>query len=193
MLAKRSIALTDAALLPEPILRREDIAGSLRACEVLSDARRQAQQMLVLQEEESGRRHAQALASFWETANGFLAELKAERGAFEQQAMDTLEALLNEALRHLLDETTLAERTRALVKNLAASQPDKTVATLSAHPDMLEPLQEWLAQSRFSEHWQVRGDATIASGSLRLSDANGAFDIDWASLRDGLLSADRSD
>lgn len=193
MLAKRSIALTDAAVLPEPILRREDIADSLRACEVLVDARRQAQQMLVRQQEQSDRLHAQALAGFWETANAFLAELKVQRDAFEQQAMDALEALLNEALRHLLDDTTLAERTRALVKNLAASQPDKTIATLSAHPDMVDPLVEWLAQSRFSEHWQLRGDATMALGSLRLSDVNGAFDIDWASLRDGLLSADRTD
>ncbi|MFH7365566.1 HrpE/YscL family type III secretion apparatus protein, partial [Pseudomonas syringae pv. tagetis] len=29
MLAKRSIALTTASLLPDPILRREDIADSL--------------------------------------------------------------------------------------------------------------------------------------------------------------------
>ncbi|WP_310886866.1 MULTISPECIES: HrpE/YscL family type III secretion apparatus protein, partial [Pseudomonas syringae group] len=34
MLAKRSIALTAAALLPEPILRREDIADSLLARDI---------------------------------------------------------------------------------------------------------------------------------------------------------------
>lgn len=193
MLAKRSIALTDAAVLPEPILRREDIADSLLAREILVDARQQARQMLVRQQEEGDRLHSQALASFWETANAFLEELKVQRDAFQQQAMGAVEELLSDALRHLLDDTTLAERARAAVRNLAGSQPDETVATLSAHPDMVEPLAEWLAQSRFSEHWQLKGDATMALGSLRLSDANGAFDIDWASLRCGLLGADRSD
>jgi len=46
---------------------------------------------------------------------------------------------------------------------------------------------EWLSQSRFAECWQLRGDVSLAPQSLRLSDANGAFDVDWPSLRRGLL------
>lgn len=193
MLAKRTIALTDAAVLPEPILRREAIADSLLAREILVDAQQQVQQILVRQQEEGERLHQQALARFWETANAFLQGLEAQREALQQQAMDAVEALLSDALRHLLDETSLAERARALVKNLAASQPNEAVATLSAHPDMVEPLAEWLAQSRYAGHWQLKRDATMVPDSLRLSDANGAFEIDWADLHKGLLGADQTD
>ncbi|WP_310886637.1 HrpE/YscL family type III secretion apparatus protein, partial [Pseudomonas cannabina] len=44
MLAKRSITLTGNAVLPEPVLRREDIANSLLARNILADARQQAEQ-----------------------------------------------------------------------------------------------------------------------------------------------------
>ncbi|MGX9566201.1 type III secretion system stator protein SctL [Pseudomonas sp. CFBP 5748] len=192
MLAKRRIALTDSVVLPEPILRREHIADSLLAREILFDAQQQVQAMRVVQQEEGQRLHRQALAEFWETANAFLQDLQVQRDALQQQAMSAVEELLSDALRHLLDNTTLAERARALVKNLAASLPNEAVATLSVHPDMVEPLAEWLAQSRFAELWQLKRDTTLTPGSLRLSDANGAFEIDWADLRDGLLGADRA-
>ncbi|OUM06943.1 type III secretion protein [Pseudomonas syringae] len=191
MLARRSIALTTAALLPEPILRREHIADSVRARDVLADAQRQAERMRVLEQEKAQQLQQQALARFWENANAFLDELQQQRKTLQQEMMAAVEALLSESLRHLLDATTLDERARALARNLAASQLNEISATLSVHPDMAEPVAEWLAQSRFAEHWQLRRDASVASGSLRLSDANGAFDIDWVTLRNGLLGADR--
>ncbi|MCF5210108.1 HrpE/YscL family type III secretion apparatus protein, partial [Pseudomonas syringae] len=43
MLAKRSITLTADAVLPEPVLRREDIANSLLARDILTGAQRQAE------------------------------------------------------------------------------------------------------------------------------------------------------
>ncbi|QHF02093.1 HrpE/YscL family type III secretion apparatus protein [Pseudomonas asturiensis] len=190
MLAKRSIALTDTALLPEPIVRREHIADSLLARDVLADARREAQQLLLQAQEEGGRLQQQALAEFWATANAFLCDLHVMRDALQRQVMDSVESLLNDALSQLLDDTTLAERARAVVRNLAASQLNEAAATLSVHPDMAEPVAEWLAESRFAEHWRLKRDLSIAVGSLRLSDANGAFDIEWAALRDGLLGAE---
>ncbi|MCF5429312.1 HrpE/YscL family type III secretion apparatus protein, partial [Pseudomonas syringae] len=39
-------------------------------------------------------------------------------------------------------------------------------------------------------HWALKRDATLATESLRLSDANGAFEIDWATLRNGLAGAE---
>ncbi|MCF5467669.1 type III secretion system stator protein SctL [Pseudomonas syringae] len=193
MLAKRSIALTAAALLPEPILRREHIADSLLARDVLADAQQQASQLLALEQEKAQRLQQQALTQFWESANRLLAELQSQREVLQEQAMCAVEALLSESLRQLLDDTTLAERARAVVRNLAASQLNEALATLSVNPDMAEPVAEWLAESRFAEHWQLKRDATIAVGSLRLSDANGAFDIDWTNLRNGLLGDESSD
>ncbi|KTB84819.1 type III secretion system stator protein SctL [Pseudomonas syringae] len=193
MLAKRSIALTAAALLPEPILRREHIADSLLARDVLADAQQQASQLLALEQEKAQRLQQQALTQFWESANRLLAELQSQREVLQEQAMCAVETLLSESLRQLLDDTTLAERARAVVRNLAASQLNEALATLSVNPDMAEPVAEWLAESRFAEHWQLKRDATIAVGSLRLSDANGAFDIDWTNLRNGLLGDESSD
>ncbi|OBS41616.1 type III secretion protein [Pseudomonas syringae pv. syringae] len=190
MLAKRSITLTADAVLPEPVLRREDIADSLLARDILTDAQRQAEQLLILEQAKADRRHQEALAQFWERANAFLDELHVQREALQQQAMTAVEELLTEGLRQLLDETTLAERARALVRNLAASQLNEAVATLSVHPEMAEPVAEWLAESRFAELWELKRDATLATESLRLSDANGAFEIDWATLRNGLAGAE---
>lgn len=193
MLAKRSIALSAATLLPEQILRREEIADSLLAQNILADAQAQVGQMLARQQEEGDRLREQALAEFWTSANVFLIELKAQRESLQRQAMEAVEQLLTESLKHLLDETSLAERARALVKNLAASQLNESVATLSVHPDIADAVAEWLAQSRFAEYWQLKRDASIATESLRLSDANGAFDVDWATLRNGLMGSQPSD
>lgn len=186
MLAKRSIALTTAALLPEPIVRRETIAESLLAQDILAEAQVQVREMITRQQAQSDRLQQRALAEFWVSANVFLADLKRQREALQQQAMETVEQLLSDSLKHLLDQTSLAERVRALARNLAASQLNDAVATLSVHPDIADTVAEWLAASRFAQHWQLKRDAAIAVESLRLSDANGAFDIEWTTLRNGL-------
>lgn len=187
MLAKRRLVLSSSVVLAETILRREDIADTQRACEVLDDARRQARQILDEAQQEAQRLQDQALAQFWDRAERFLHDLEQQRQIQQEQAMQAVEELLYGAMARLLDEADLAERTRALVRHLAESQPVEAVATLSAHPDMLPSLTQWLAGSRFAEHWQLKGDASLAADSLRLSDANGAFDVDWASLRRGML------
>jgi type III secretion protein L len=190
MLAKRSLCVNSATIVAEPILRHADIVDSLRAREVLEDARRQGEQLLTELQAQAQSRHEQALAEFWDTANGFLHSLGQQRESLQREAMASVEALLTSALSRLLDETTLAERVRALARNLAASQLNESVATLSCHPDMLGALTRWLTDSRFAEHWQLRSDASLPADSLRLSDANGAFDIDWKHLRRGLLGAE---
>ncbi|RAU41493.1 MULTISPECIES: type III secretion system stator protein SctL [unclassified Pseudomonas] len=190
MLAKRSLSLASFDVLAEPVLRREDIADMQRACEVLDTARREAQQLLADAAEQAQREREQALAQFWTQANAVLEGLELQRQRLQQDALETLEALLNESLARLLDEASLAERTRAVVRNLADSQRHAVLATLSAHPDRLDDLAAWLAQSRFAEHWQLKGDPLMPDDALRLSDEQGAFDIDWASLRRGLLGAD---
>lgn len=186
MLAKRRLVLSSSAVLVTDILRREDLAGTVLAAEVLDNARAEAEQILADAHTQAQQEKDQALAQFWDSANGFLQQLEQQRSALAQESMEAVEALLNEALAELLDQTTLAERSRALMRNLAAGQTVETRAVLSAHPDMLDSLAEWLSASRFADHWQLKGDPTLAPQTLRLSDANGAFDIDWDSLRRGL-------
>ncbi|WP_296262358.1 MULTISPECIES: type III secretion system stator protein SctL [unclassified Pseudomonas] len=187
MLAKRSLSLGSTTVLAETLLRRQDIADLQLASEVLRDAHLAAGQILAEAREQGQRERDQAHVQFWENANAFLQDLAQQRQALQRESMLAVEALLNAALASLLDDTTLAERTRALVRHLAASQRLEAVATLSAHPDVLDDLRQWLDQSRFAEHWQLKGDPLMAHHTLRLSDANGAFDIDWANLRNGLL------
>jgi type III secretion protein L len=187
MLTKRRLVLSPSAVLIEPLLRREDIADTQLAAEVLSNARREAALILEEARHQAQQEKDDALGQFWASANQFLQALNQQRQALERESMVAVEALLTSTLARLLDESTLAERTRALVRNLADSQPYETQATLGAHPDMLDDLRQWLAQSRFAEYWQLKADASLAPQSLRLSDANGAFDIDWTSLRRGLL------
>jgi len=187
MLVKRRLSLGPTIVLAEPIVRREDLADSRLARELLDAARLQADQLLAQVQEQAQRLLDQALAEFWGTANGFLQSLEEQRLASQRDAMASVEELLNLALGRLLDESSLVERVRALVRNLAASQVDEAAGTLSCHPQLLEPLGQWLADSRFADHWQLRGDTSMPPDALRLSHANGAFDIDWQSLRRGLL------
>lgn len=189
MLAKRSLSLASSAVLGETLLRREDIADIQRASEVLRNARSEAQEILADAREQAQRELDHALARFWDGANTLLEALEQQRQTLQRESMIAVEDLLNQTLARLLDETTLAERTRALVRNLADSQRFAAFATLSAHPDRLEALATWLGESRFAEHWQLKGDPLLAPDALRLSDDNGAFDIDWGSLRRGLLGA----
>ncbi len=186
MLAKRRLVLSSSAVLVTDILRREDLAGTVLAAEVLGNARAEAEQILADAHAQAQQEKDQALAQFWDSANDFLQQLEQQRSALAQESMEAVEALLSEALAELLDQTTLAERSRALMRNLAAGQTVETRAVLSAHPDMLDSLAEWLSASRFADHWQLKGDPTLAPQTLRLSDAHGAFDIDWDSLRRGL-------
>lgn len=187
MLAKRSLVLSSSAVLAETILRREDLADMQLASEVLRHAQQQAQDILIDARQQARQEQDQALAQFWDRANRFLQDLQLQRQTLQQEAMAAVEALLTATLTRLLDDTSLAERTRALVRHLADSQPDEATATLSAHPDLLDELRQWLAESRFAEHWQLKADPSLALHSLRLSDANGAFDVDWSRLRCGLL------
>lgn len=187
MLVKRRLSLGSAAVLAEPIVRREDLADTQLAHKVLDTARLEADQLLARVQEHAQGVLDQALAEFWDTANGFLQSLEEQRLTSQRDALASAEELLNLALGRLLDETSLVERIRALVRNLAASQVTEATGTLSCHPQLLEPLGEWLADSRFACHWQLKGDTSMPPDALRLSHANGAFDIDWRSLRRGLL------
>ncbi|MFJ3485268.1 type III secretion system stator protein SctL [Pseudomonas sp. NPDC090202] len=187
MLAKRRLALSSSAVLTQPLLRREVLADIQLASEVLGSARLEAEQLLEDTATQAQQQMDQALAQFWLQANAVLDGMAQQRLALERECLIAVEELLTGTLSRLLDEASLGERVRALLRQLADSQSGETTATLSCHPQMLESLTEWLQDSRFAGHWQLKGDPQMAPLSLHLSDANGALDIDWDSLRRGLL------
>ncbi len=188
MLVKRSLSL-GVSSLAEPILKREHIEDARRAEDVLAQALAQAEQIQLHAQEQAHEQVSQAVAEFWEQAGAFLQGLEAERQNFQDEALAAAEQLLSTAMARLLDEAGLAERTRALLRSLAASQPLEVRATLQCHPDLLPAVTQWLADSRFASVWQVQANSRLADDVLTLSHATGAFDIQWAQLRAGLLAA----
>lgn len=185
MLARRTLTL-GVAVLQEPILRQEHVDDARQAQHVLALAEQQAAAILAAAEQEAQRQITLAVGEFWVGANEFLQGFDYERTAYQAQALGTVEQLLNETLGRLLDATGLPERTRALLRDLAASQPIAATATLICHPDLEPVVQAWLVESRFAPFWQVQSSSAMAPLALTLSHASGAFDLDWQSLRDGL-------
>jgi len=188
MIVKRRLSLWSSAVLAELVVRREDLEDAQMANELLTVARVDIEQMLAGAKQHAQEVLDQALAEFWGTANEFLQSLEELRLNAQRDAVASAEELLNLALERLLDETDLAERVRAMVRCLATSQMDEAAATLSCHPQLLDPLIEWLGNSRFVDYWLLKSDASMETNALRLSNASGAFDIDWHSLRRGLLT-----
>ena len=186
MIVRRRLSL-GSAVLGERILRREDLAGVKLAHEVLGEAHLEAERL-------QNQAHAyvqgaldQALAEFWKMTDGLLRAFEQQRLSLELEAVESAEELLKLAIGQLLDEAPVTERIRALARSLASAQTDETLATLSCNPELLDTLAVWLSESRFVDHWKLKGDPSMSEESLRLNYANGALHIDWESLRRGLL------
>jgi len=88
MLAKRRLVLSSSAVLVTNILRREDLAGTVLAAEVLDNARAEAEQILAAAHAQAQHEKDQALAQFWESANGFLQQLEQQRLALAEESME---------------------------------------------------------------------------------------------------------
>lgn len=187
MLIKRRLSL-GAAVIAEPILRRQQLDDSLRAADLLTQAERQAAQQLRDGQVQQQQCLDQAAASFWSQANALLQAIEQERSAYQGAALAAVDSLLNTALSHLIDDTDLPQRIRALLRNLDLGLPHKVEASLTCHPDVAATVHDWLADKGLDSLWEVHADPETAPETLRLSNALGAFDIDWASLRRGLLA-----
>jgi type III secretion protein L len=53
---------------------------------------------------------------------------------------------------------------------------------------LLPEVQPWLATSKFATLWHLQSELSMPLDALRLSNASGAFDIDWSSIERGLLA-----
>ncbi|WLI16535.1 type III secretion system stator protein SctL [Pseudomonas wuhanensis] len=169
-------------------MRREHLADVLLASEVLDKAHIEADRLISAAQDEVRQLLDQATTEFWATAQGFLSSLEQQGVSLQRDAIASTETLLDVALGRLLDEAGLFERIRALVRNLASSQPNEPIGTLNCHPNVVEPLRAWLTENRFAQHWQLKADPDLTPEALRLSHASGAFEIDWPSLRRGVLT-----
>lgn len=186
MLTKRRFNL-GSPVLEEPILRLQLLEDTRRADELLSRAEKHAEQLLLEAHTQRQQYLDDAVASFWSEANVLLQAIDEERATYQRNALSTVDSLLNIALSRLLDETDLPERIRALLRNLTDSLPSKAEATLTCHPEIAGLVQDWLNTMGFDALWRVEADPAMTPDALRLSNALGAFHIDWPSLRRGLM------
>jgi type III secretion protein L len=188
MLVKRRISLSSTTVFAETLLRREDLAGTLLAGELLEAARLEINNLLAKAQTDAQQLKERALAEFWESTQVFVQALEDHHLTLQQDALASVEELLNLGLERLLDAADMPERVRALVRNLTDGWQGVDKATLSCHPSILDPLSEWIAASPFASLWQLKTDSALPPETLQLNHANGAFDIDWQSLRRGLLT-----
>jgi len=188
MLVRRRLSLGTHAVIHEPIVRREHFSDAQLASQLLDNARQQADTLRAEAQSDLQRKLDQALDEFWKKANAFLQNLETERQALQQTAMASVEELLTLAMGQLLEGTSFSERTRALINQLAVTQVHPDLATLSCHPDLLPEVQPWLATSKFATLWHLQSELSMPLDALRLSNASGAFDIDWSSIERGLLA-----
>jgi len=182
MLVRRRLSLGAEALLREPILRHEDLADAQRASDLLLAAQTEAEALIAEAQGQCQRSLDQAAGEFWEQANHFLQTLEDQRLALQRSAVESAEALLTQALTQLFDDTSVAERGRALINHLAASQSYACTATLTCPPELFADVQAWVAGSRFAALWQLREDISMPAQTLRLSSDAGEFDLDWPGL-----------
>ncbi|MEB2645709.1 HrpE/YscL family type III secretion apparatus protein [Pseudomonas canadensis] len=104
----------------------------------------------------------------------------------EQKALsDNLEryitGVVNQAIRHLLDETPQPQRLAALLKQLLASQVPGVNALLLCHPREIEALKHCLSRHD-AARWRLQPDDTISTQTLVLKTDEGDFHINWASM-----------
>ncbi|RON40058.1 type III secretion system stator protein SctL [Pseudomonas brassicacearum] len=182
MWIRRRLSLGAEALLREPILRREDLADAQRASDLLLVAQAQAEALIADAQGQCQRSLDQATGEFWAQANHFLQSLEDQRQTLQRSAVESAEAMLTLALTQLFDDTSVAERGRALINHLAASQSYACTATLSCPPELFADVQAWIAGSRFAALWQLREDTSMPPQALRLSSDAGEFDLDWSGL-----------
>ncbi|WP_434698146.1 type III secretion system stator protein SctL [Pseudomonas sp. D1-1] len=166
------------------IVRQERFADYRTAIDVLSQARADAD-ALVLQAENLRQEYLdQALAEFWGQASCFLQALEAERQQCRNSVIDVCRELLNIVIDRLFDEFQPQERARILLEHLAASRAYPTgSATLRCHPELFSEVQAWLAADNASALWQLREDITMPLQSIRLSTDAGEYDVDWIGLQ----------
>lgn len=185
MLTRRSLTLDRSLVLTDgPLLRREIFADSLLAGQLLTAARAEADSLLADAREHAAllRENArqQARAEVWRQADELLAQWQRQREQMWASIVVTAEALVGDVLQRLLGEQTEAARISAVVRQLAAAQPEDEEAVLYCHPDWLETATQVLQQTE--ARWTVRIDPRLAGETLCLRTEQGDFSLGWAAL-----------
>lgn len=189
MLCRHTITLHSTPSLPQTLIPRETLADGAQAEQLLAHAKTEADALLDQAEHTREELMEQAGLAFWQRANAQLQRWENERQAMCDHLERYATGVVNQAVRHLLDETAQPQRLAALLKQLLASQVPEVSALLLCHPRELETVKQRLA-THHATLWKLQPDDTISPQTLVLKTEEGDFRISWASLLETLLKQD---
>ena len=191
MLSRRKIELRpDTPGLPQTLITRQQLIDCGQVSEVLARARAQAVELLRNAQEASDVLLENARGEFWLQANGQLERWQMEHGTLCEGLESSASQVVNQALRHLLEDLPQQARITALLKQLLRAQCPPSSATLRCHPQARDDVQQWL-NTRADNVWQLQTDERLDPQTLALVTVQGDLRIDWpATLETLLLPAD---
>ena len=167
MLCRRKITLPpDAHSLSHGLIPREVLADCTQAEHLLTRAKAQADALLNRAQLSREALLEQAGQAFWQRANAQLHRWENEQKALCDNLERYITGVVNQAIRHLLDETPQPQRLAALLKQLLASQVPEVNALLLCHPREIEALKHCLSRHD-AARWRVQPDDTISTQTLR--------------------------
>lgn len=182
MLCRRKIELHgDTPGLPPTLILQEVLADCGQAKKILSRAKAQAHELSIQAAKNLEEFSEKAGLEFWQRANAQLGRWEIERQAICTNLEKHATAVINQAMRQLLDDVEPEQRLAALLKQLLATQIPVVKATLLCHPLERESVEKYLARLG-SNAWTLRTDDTLSPQALILETDEGDFRIDWISL-----------
>lgn len=191
MLCRRKIDLPAGASNLSPVVITVEMLGeSIKASQWVERAKSEADHLLCQAAEQRDALLEQTQMEFWQRANAQLKQWERQRQAMCDHLEPYAASIANLAYCSLLDETPPAQRLSALIKQLLTTQIPTVRATLLCHPLERDSLEQCLAMLSVT-HWALRCDDAIKPHSLALETDEGDFRIDWASLREILLTREK--
>lgn len=187
MLARRKIELRpDAPGLPHALITRQTLIDCGQAHALLERTQLMADKLLSTAQQASARQLEQAQREFWQQANAQLENWQREHSAMHAALESCATQLVNQALRHLLDDIPQHTQIDALLKQLLRAQCPPLSATLRCHPQAHETIRQWL-NSQANSLWQLQSDEHLDAQALVLVTAQGDLRLDWPAVIEMLL------
>lgn len=187
MLCRHKIELSGPSpRLPRSMILREELANWKQANQHLHDANARAEGLVKLTEEKCEALLEKASLQIWQRAEAQLMQWERDRHAMCENLEHYATLIINQAIRHLLDETVAPQRLAALVKQLMKSQVHEVSATLMCHPHDVEEITQCLV-NRGATLWKLNPDSSVPSQTLVLKTDEGDFHINWNDMCDALF------
>lgn len=188
MLTRRKIELRpNAPGLPHALITRQTLIDCGQAHALLARAQRMADELLGNAQQASDIRLEQAQREFWQHANAQLESWQREHGAMRDALESCATLVVNQALRHLLDDIPQPAQIGAMLKQLLSAQCPPLSATLRCHPQAHETVRQWLSSSQANTLWQLQSDERLDVQALVLVTAQGDLRLAWPAAVEMLL------